>query len=214
MGSALAAGLRGRPAGAHRQCARTSSCSSTSTARSWTRCTRRRAGGLAADEAGWALQQALLEHLEAIWQQAGRGHLGSARRPRHFTYSKVMAWVAFDRADQERRAVRLARPGRALARRCATRSTTRSAATASTPSSAPSSRPTARTRSMPALLLMPLVGFLPPDDPRGARHGRGDRAPPDARRLRAALRHRQRPSTACRPARAPFSPAASGSPTT
>jgi len=29
---------------------------------------------------------------------AGRGDLGSAWRPRHFTHSNIMAWVAFDRA--------------------------------------------------------------------------------------------------------------------
>jgi GH15 family glucan-1,4-alpha-glucosidase len=29
---------------------------------------------------------------------AGRGHLGDARRAQQFTYSKMMAWVAFDRA--------------------------------------------------------------------------------------------------------------------
>jgi hypothetical protein len=31
---------------------------------------------------------------------ARRGHLGGARRRRHFTHSKVMAWVAFDRGVQ------------------------------------------------------------------------------------------------------------------
>ena len=30
--------------------------------------------------------------------RARRGHLGGARAPRHFVHSKVMAWVAFDRA--------------------------------------------------------------------------------------------------------------------
>ena len=36
--------------------------------------------------------------------------------------------------------------------------------------------------------MIPLVGFLPPDDPRVRGHRRGDRARADARRLRAALR--------------------------
>ena len=39
-----------------------------------------------------------------------------AGRRRHFTHSKVMCWVAFDRADRDRRAGRLRRPGRPLAR--------------------------------------------------------------------------------------------------
>ena len=39
-----------------------------------------RRGGLAGDEAGWALQRALLEHLESDLARARRGHLGGARR--------------------------------------------------------------------------------------------------------------------------------------
>ena len=54
--------------------------------------------GLAAHEAGWALQRALMEHLETIWEEPDEG-IWEVRGPRrHFTHSKVMAWVAFDRA--------------------------------------------------------------------------------------------------------------------
>jgi GH15 family glucan-1,4-alpha-glucosidase len=56
-----------------------------------------RRGGLAADEADWAFQCALLKHLEAVWQQPDHGLWEVRGEPRHFTYSKVMAWVAFDR---------------------------------------------------------------------------------------------------------------------
>ena len=53
--------------------------------------------GLAAHE-GWALQRALMEHLETIWEEPDEG-IWEVRGPRrHFTHSKVMAWVAFDRA--------------------------------------------------------------------------------------------------------------------
>ena len=41
-----------------------------------------RRGGIDGDASEWAFQQALLEHLETIWTQPGRGHLGSARRAR------------------------------------------------------------------------------------------------------------------------------------
>ena len=40
----------------------------------------------------------LLNHLESIWQQPDQGIWESRSGPRHFTYSKMMAWVAFDRA--------------------------------------------------------------------------------------------------------------------
>lgn len=39
----------------------------------------------------------LLEHLESIWQKPDHGIWEIRGKPRHFTYSKMMAWVAFDR---------------------------------------------------------------------------------------------------------------------
>jgi GH15 family glucan-1,4-alpha-glucosidase len=40
----------------------------------------------------------LVEHLETIWEQPDQGIWEVRGEPKHFTYSKVMAWVAFDRA--------------------------------------------------------------------------------------------------------------------
>jgi GH15 family glucan-1,4-alpha-glucosidase len=40
----------------------------------------------------------LLEHLESIWQKPDYGIWEIRGKPQHFTYSKMMAWVAFDRA--------------------------------------------------------------------------------------------------------------------
>ena len=57
-----------------------------------------RRGGLAATEHGWSLQLALLDHLETIWREPDEGIWEIRGPPCHFTYSKVMAWVAFDRA--------------------------------------------------------------------------------------------------------------------
>ena len=54
-------------------------------------------GGLASSANAWALQKAFLAHLEEIWRLPDRGIWESRRPPRHFTFSKVMAWVAFDR---------------------------------------------------------------------------------------------------------------------
>jgi GH15 family glucan-1,4-alpha-glucosidase len=53
---------------------------------------------LVTDAADWMLQIELLKHLETIWELPDEG-IWEVRGPRrHFTYSKIMAWVAFDRA--------------------------------------------------------------------------------------------------------------------
>jgi GH15 family glucan-1,4-alpha-glucosidase len=60
-----------------------------------------RAAGLDQLEAAWSIQRALLEHLAAIWEQPDYG-IWEVRGPaRHFTYSKIMAWVSFDRAVKD-----------------------------------------------------------------------------------------------------------------
>jgi GH15 family glucan-1,4-alpha-glucosidase len=51
-----------------------------------------------ADEHAWALQRHLLRHLEREWRRPDHGIWEIRGEPRHFTHSKVMAWVAFDRA--------------------------------------------------------------------------------------------------------------------
>lgn len=54
--------------------------------------------GLAPDDNGWHLERALVEHLETIWQQPDEGIWEVRGGRKHFTASKVMVWVAFDRA--------------------------------------------------------------------------------------------------------------------
>ncbi len=51
------------------------------------------------DEA-WKLQRALLATLERKWREPDRGIWEVRGPPRHFTYSKLMCWVAFDRATK------------------------------------------------------------------------------------------------------------------
>jgi len=54
--------------------------------------------GLKASPEAWVLCQKLLDWLESGWREPDEG-LWEVRGPRrHFTHSKVMAWVAFDRA--------------------------------------------------------------------------------------------------------------------
>jgi GH15 family glucan-1,4-alpha-glucosidase len=66
-----------------------------------------RLAGLPPEQEAWNVQVALLKFLESHWQLPDEG-LWEVRGPRrHFTHSKVMAWVAFDRAikDAERDAL-------------------------------------------------------------------------------------------------------------
>ncbi len=54
--------------------------------------------GVEHDAAAWALQTELMHFLETLWKEPDEG-IWEVRGPRrHFTHSKVMAWVAFDRA--------------------------------------------------------------------------------------------------------------------
>ena len=57
-----------------------------------------RRSGVPEDPSAWALQVALMEFLEVHWREPDEG-IWEVRGPRRqFTHSKVMAWVAFDRA--------------------------------------------------------------------------------------------------------------------
>jgi GH15 family glucan-1,4-alpha-glucosidase len=57
-----------------------------------------RTGALAPTESGWELQKSLVDHVTRNWQRPDYGIWEVRGPPRHFTYSKVMAWVALDRA--------------------------------------------------------------------------------------------------------------------
>jgi GH15 family glucan-1,4-alpha-glucosidase len=57
-----------------------------------------RVKGLPASDDAWALATEIFEWLETAWREPDEG-IWEVRGPRrHFTHSKVMAWVAFDRA--------------------------------------------------------------------------------------------------------------------
>ena len=59
-----------------------------------------RDAGLEEDQHTWALQRALVNELAEHWNEPDHG-LWEVRGPkRHFTHSRVMVWVAFDRAVQ------------------------------------------------------------------------------------------------------------------
>ena len=54
-------------------------------------------GGISPTPTAFALQRSLTNHLATIWSQPDQGIWEVRGGPQHFTYSKVMAWVAFDR---------------------------------------------------------------------------------------------------------------------
>lgn len=124
-----------------------------------------RRAGIPPDPQAWRVQRKLMEFLETKWRDTDEG-IWEIRGPRrHFTHSKVMAWVAFDRAVKavedfgadgpvERwREIRDAIHEEVCAKgydhdkRAFTQSYGSRVLDA-------------------ALLLIPLVGFLPADDPR------------------------------------------------
>ena len=55
-------------------------------------------GGIAPSDDEVNLHTALNAHLEQIWQKPDEGIWEVRGEPQHFTYSKIMAWVAFDRS--------------------------------------------------------------------------------------------------------------------
>jgi GH15 family glucan-1,4-alpha-glucosidase len=56
-----------------------------------------RRAGLDPSENAWRIQRAMLEYLETEWDKPDEGIWEVRGPPRHFTHSKVMAWVALDR---------------------------------------------------------------------------------------------------------------------
>jgi len=49
------------------------------------------------DEQSWALECTVLEHLAEVWDQPDHGIWERRGKGRHYVFSKVMSWVAFDR---------------------------------------------------------------------------------------------------------------------
>jgi GH15 family glucan-1,4-alpha-glucosidase len=123
-----------------------------------------RAGGLEPDPVAWDIQKHMLSWLEENWRQPDEGIWEVRGERAHFTYSKVMAWVAFDRGVEAVETHHLDGP----ATRWATirdqihaevcdRAVDESGAFTQSYGS--------RARDA-STLIIPLVGFLPPDDPR------------------------------------------------
>ena len=166
-----------------------------------------REGGLTPREADWAFQRALLEHLESGLASARTKGMWEIRgEPRHFTYSKVMAWVALDRGIRAAETLRPGRIARSLAGSPSARCTTRCASVDSTLRSEASCSRMASKELDASLLLMATDGIPAAVGSAHPRHHRGGRAPTARRRVCAALRHRDRATMDCPEAKARFSP--------
>ena len=57
-----------------------------------------RMASLELDDTSWALERAVLDHLAEVWDQPDHGIWERRGDGRHYVSSKVMCWVAFDRA--------------------------------------------------------------------------------------------------------------------
>ncbi|WP_437734372.1 glycoside hydrolase family 15 protein [Sorangium sp. So ce1335] len=123
--------------------------------------------GLPPEPEAWRLQRKLMDFLESSWRRPDEGIWEVRGGPRAFTYSRVMAWVAFDRAVKSVEQLGLEGPvdrWRAL----------RGAVHAEVCEKGFDRGRGTFTQSYgsqeldASTLLIPLVGFLPPDDPRVA----------------------------------------------
>jgi GH15 family glucan-1,4-alpha-glucosidase len=124
-----------------------------------------RCAGLPAQSHAWRVEASLVAFLERNWQQPDEG-MWEIRGPRrHFTHSKVMAWVAFDRAVKAIENFGLEGPLERWRRvRDAIRAEVCEAGFDAHRNTFVQSY--GSTQLDASLLLIPLVGFLPPEDPR------------------------------------------------
>jgi GH15 family glucan-1,4-alpha-glucosidase len=113
----------------------------------------------------WALQRALADHLAKIWRQPDQGIWEVRGKPQNFTHSKVMAWVAIDRAIKSAEQYKLDGP---LAEWNALRDEIHADICKNAFDKELNSFVQAYGSKLAdaSLLLIPLVGFLPATDPR------------------------------------------------
>jgi GH15 family glucan-1,4-alpha-glucosidase len=126
-----------------------------------------RRGGLERSDAAAALQLAFLVHLEKVWREPDESIWEVRGGRRQFTYSKLMAWVAFDRAVQSHEAFGRGDHARADRWRGLRAEIHDDICRQGFNASLGSFVQSYGSRELDASLLqIPIVGFLPADDPR------------------------------------------------
>jgi GH15 family glucan-1,4-alpha-glucosidase len=121
--------------------------------------------GMETNERGWAIQTTMMEYLESKWKEPDEG-IWEIRGPRrHFTHSKVMAWVAMDRMVKDIEAFHL--PGDAARWKQVREQIHQEVCDKGFDHSRNTFTQYYGSRQLDAgALMIPLVGFLPPHDPR------------------------------------------------
>ena len=121
--------------------------------------------GLSPPHASWEMQAAFLAHLETIWDQPDDGIWEVRGGRRQFTHSKVMAWVAVDRSIRDAEAFDVPAPLDQW-RELRDRMHAEICAKGYDPARNTFTQSFGSPELDAALLLIPQVGFLPPDDKR------------------------------------------------
>jgi GH15 family glucan-1,4-alpha-glucosidase len=121
-----------------------------------------RKGGIANTDRGNALRPVVLNYLATIWRNADEGIWEVRGSPQHFVHSKVMAWVAFDRAARERTTEAETKRWRDIADEIHAEVCDRGF----DPELGSFVQAYGSKRLDASLLLLPIVGFLPARDPR------------------------------------------------
>jgi GH15 family glucan-1,4-alpha-glucosidase len=121
--------------------------------------------GFPTTERGVAIGQAALGHLAAIWREPDEGIWEVRGPPQHFTHSKVMAWVAFDRAIKILESSKAEGPIEVW-RRLRDEIHEDVCRNGFDPELGSFVQAYGSKSLDASLLLVPLVGFLPPTDPR------------------------------------------------
>jgi GH15 family glucan-1,4-alpha-glucosidase len=124
-----------------------------------------RQSGIAGSESGWELQKEFLKHLTKIWREPDAGIWEVRGELRHFTYSKAMCWVAFDRAIKSAKTFSLKGP---VEEWCRTRDEIHANVCRNgfDPDRGTFVRSYGSKSLDASLLLLPAIGFLPASDPR------------------------------------------------
>jgi GH15 family glucan-1,4-alpha-glucosidase len=124
-----------------------------------------RRAGLVGTAPGWQLERALLDYLESSWDQPDEGIWEVRGKRREFTHSKMMVWVAVDRAVKAVERFRLEGP---LERWRALRATIHDQVCRRGYDAEQNAFVQSYGSKLldASLLMMPLVGFLPASDPR------------------------------------------------